>query len=257
MPDRGTRMPRPHPGSDPWQSSTQNDIEPVPAVKNDQPPLPTRSPRAEIAFCCDLIDEGYDKKAWHGPNLKGSIRRVAAAEAAWRPSPPRHSIAENVVHCAYWKYAVRRRLTGEKRGSFTLKGSNWFAITSPLSEASWKEYTALLDREHLALRQTIAAFRRSGSMSFRQGGKVRFVTQIYGVALHDVYHAGQIQLLKRLHGAEGEDQDSVGRLAVRAVSASLVGSEARSFPRSAARGDRAAEASRDCGELSAGRSLTK
>ena len=103
------------------------------------------------------------------------------------------------MHCAYWKYAVRRRLTGEKRGSFALKGSNWFAIASPLSEAEWKEYTALLDREHLALRQTIAAFTPDRLDEFPQGGKVCFRTQIYGVALHDVYHAGQIQLLKRLH----------------------------------------------------------
>jgi uncharacterized damage-inducible protein DinB len=171
-------------------------------VKDDQLPASTRSPAAEITLLLRLIDEGYDKKAWHGPNLKGSIRRVSAAEAAWRPAPPRHSIAENVVHCAYWKYAVRRRLTGERRGSFALKGSNWFTIASPLSESAWKECTALLDREHIALRQTIAAFTPERLDDFPQGGKVRFVTQIYGIALHDVYHAGQIQLLKRLYGAE-------------------------------------------------------
>ncbi len=173
-----------------------------PGIKNDQIPASTGSPGAEINLLLQLVDEGYNKKAWHGPNLKGSIRRVSAAEAAWRPGPPRHSIAENVVHCAYWKYAVRRRLTGEKRGSFALKGSNWFAIESRLGEAAWKEYIALLDREHLALRQTIAAFPPERLDEFPQGGKVRFVAQIYGIALHDVYHAGQIQLLKRLHGTE-------------------------------------------------------
>ncbi len=173
-------------------------------IKPAQPLAFTRSPAAEIALLLRLIDESFDQKAWHGPNLKGSIRRLSAREAAWRPSPPRHSIAENVVHCAYWKYAVRRRLTGEKRGSFALKGSNWFTIASPLSEVSWKEYTALLDREHRVLRETIAAFRPERLDDFPPGGKVRFLTQIYGIALHDVYHAGQIQLLKRLCREENQ-----------------------------------------------------
>jgi hypothetical protein len=159
-----------------------------------------RALSAELALLLRLIDESYEKKAWHGPNLKGSFRGLSAAEAAWRPQPSRHSIVENVIHCAYWKYAVRRRLTGEKRGSFLLKGSNWFAIESPLGEAAWKEYTALLEREHRMIRQTIAAFPPERLDGLPGGSKVSYVTQIYGIALHDVYHAGQIQLLKRLKG---------------------------------------------------------
>src|SRR6516164_2525260 len=116
------------------------------------------APPGERALLLRMLDEGYDKKAWHGPNLKGSIRGLSAEEAAWKPHPARHSIAENVVHCAYWKYAVRRRLRGAKRGSFALKGSNWFAILPPLSESTWREYLALLDEEHRLLRTEVAAF---------------------------------------------------------------------------------------------------
>ena len=79
-----------------------------------------------IAAALELIDEAFQKKAWHGPNLRGTIRGLGAAEAAWRPGPGRHSVWELVVHAAYWKYAVRRRVTGEKRGTFALAGSNWF-----------------------------------------------------------------------------------------------------------------------------------
>jgi hypothetical protein len=163
-------------------------------------PSPTSAggvPR-EISLLLRILDEAYVKKAWHGPNLKGAFRGLDSTAAEWRPSPARHSIVENVVHCAYWKYAVRRRLTGEKRGSFSLKGSNWFPISSPLGEAAWRGYAALLDREHRALRETIAAFPPVRLADYPEGGKVAFITQIYGVALHDVYHAGQIQLLKRL-----------------------------------------------------------
>ena len=152
----------------------------------------------EISLLLRILDEAYEKKAWHGPNLKGAFRGLDPSVAEWRPHSARHSIVENVVHCDYWKYAVRRRLTGEKRGSFSIKGSNWFPIASPIGEATWRGYAALLDREHRALRETIAAFPPGRLADFPEGGKVPFITQIYGVALHDVYHAGQIQLLKRL-----------------------------------------------------------
>ncbi len=178
-----------------------------PASLTTEPPASAaRAHQAELSLLLRLIDESYEKKAWHGPNLKGSFRGLAPRDAAWRPQPLRHSIVENVVHCAYWKYAVRRRLTGEKRGSFSLKGSNWFATSSPLSDASWKEFTALLDREHRLLRNTIAEFPPEQLDGFPAGGKVSFVTQIYGIALHDVYHAGQIQLLKRLRQRAGDHQ---------------------------------------------------
>jgi uncharacterized damage-inducible protein DinB len=145
-----------------------------------------------------LLDESYDRKAWHGPNLKGSTRRLSAEDAAWRPQPDRHSIADNVVHCAYWKYAIRRRLLGEKRGSFALKGSNWFALPSPLSESTWKELLGLLDDEHRSLRAAVASFPAQRLDQFPEGGKVRYLSLLQGIAMHDVYHAGQIQLLKRL-----------------------------------------------------------
>ena len=147
-----------------------------------------------------ILDESYDRKAWHGPNLKGAIRRLSAEEAQWRPHPSRHSIAEHVVHCAYWKYAIRRRLRGDKRGSFALKGSNWFAIHSPLGQSRWQEFLALLETEHRLLRAEIAAFPVERLHDVPLGGKVPFASLLYGIALHDVYHAGQIQLLKRLHG---------------------------------------------------------
>jgi hypothetical protein len=73
-----------------------------------------------------LLDEAYEKRSWHGPNLKQAIRGVSAKQAAWRPASGRHNIWEETLHAAYWKYAVRRRIEGGKRGSFALKGSNFF-----------------------------------------------------------------------------------------------------------------------------------
>ena len=142
-----------------------------------------------------LLDEAYDRQSWHGTNLRGSIRGLSAAQADWRPAPRRHSIRDIAVHAAYWKYAVRRRLTGDKRGTFALKGSNWFA---PDPARSWAADVALLGSEHKALRAVVAAL--SGTTLDRpllkNGRPAAFLVR--GIAAHDLYHAGQIQLLKRL-----------------------------------------------------------
>ena len=92
-------------------------------------PMPTLS----VDVLLRLLDEAYDTKAWHGPNLRGVVRLVTPAQAAWRPAPGRHTIYELVQHAAYWKYTVRNRILGGKRGSFALKGSNWFAAPDEVS----------------------------------------------------------------------------------------------------------------------------
>jgi uncharacterized damage-inducible protein DinB len=151
----------------------------------------------QVPLLLRILDEAFDQRAWHGPNLRGTIRGVDAQRAAWRPGPGRHNIRDLVVHAAYWKYAVRRRLTGEKRGSFALAGSNWFTLTDA-SEAAWRRDVALLVTEHRRLRAVVAALRDADLGRKAAGSPRTQATLIYGVAAHDVYHAGQIQLLKRL-----------------------------------------------------------
>lgn len=155
-------------------------------------------PAGEIALILGLIDEAFDHKAWHGTNLRGSIRGMDVREAAWRPSPTRHNVWEIVVHCAYWKYAVRRRLTRAKRGSFPLEGSDWFERPDggDAQVKLWKADVALLGSEHRLLREAIA---RLGPRDLRRRvGKTPMAALLTGIAAHDLYHAGQIQLLKRL-----------------------------------------------------------
>jgi len=155
----------------------------------------------EIRLLVRMIDEGFDAHAWHGTPLRGAVRGITARQAAWRPSSRRHNIWEIVLHCAYWKYAVRRRLTGEKRGSFALKGSNWFrrpASGTRAAEAAWRADVALLLDEHDRLRAVVARLRRARLWSSLRGSRYTPITLAQGIAAHDLYHAGQIQLLKRL-----------------------------------------------------------
>jgi DinB superfamily len=163
-------------------------------------------PDSEINILLSLIDQAFDHKSWHGTNLKGSIKSLDAEAAAWRPSSDRHNIWELVVHAAYWKYVVRRRLLGEKRGSFPLKGSNWFArpLDSGSDERTWKSDVALLIQTHGSLRDAIANLKGKDLPYIPADSKVSNLALITGIASHDLYHAGQIQLLKRLGSDESK-----------------------------------------------------
>lgn len=154
----------------------------------------------EVAQLIEIIDQAYNKSSWHGTNLRGSLRRVTPARAAWRPGLRRHNIWEIAVHAAYWKYAVVRRLTGGARGSFPLKGSNWFHRPEPglVSDKAWKADLQLLDDMHHALREAVVRLSAKDLPRAPPGKKVSNFALLSGVAAHDLYHAGQIQLLKRL-----------------------------------------------------------
>jgi uncharacterized damage-inducible protein DinB len=143
------------------------------------------------------LEEAYERQSWHGPNLRGSIRGVTAEQAARRPAAGRHNIHELVVHAAYWKYAVRRSLTGGKRGSFEYKGSNWF-VRDDLDEPLWRADVALLAAEHRLLFEAVATFDPARLDDLTPKKKFTYAGLIRGAAAHDLYHAGQIQLLKRL-----------------------------------------------------------
>lgn len=152
----------------------------------------------EIVLLLSVLDRAFDKTSWHGPNLRSSVRGLTPRKASWRPDPRRKCIAEIVLHTAYWKYAARRRLLGQKRGSFPLRGSNWFAIDEPLSPSRWRDFVALLDAEHAALRGAVESFPPTRLTRRLGRGELHASMLIEGVAAHDVYHAGQIQLLRRM-----------------------------------------------------------
>ena len=115
-------------------------------------------PHSEIEHLLALLDEAYSRAAWHRPNLRGSIRGVTAREAGIPPKAGRNTIWEIVLHAAYWKYTVWRRLLGEKRGSFSIQGSNWFDRPIDRSETAWRADVALLESEHRRLREAVSAF---------------------------------------------------------------------------------------------------
>ncbi len=151
-----------------------------------------------------LLDTAYDRTSWHGPNLRGALRGVSPGRAAWRPAPGRHNIWELVVHAAYWKYVAWRRLTGARRGSFALDGSNWLSRPQELTGRAWRADLQVLEEAHRTLRAAASSVTSKGLTRRAGRGTTTAQALLTGVAAHDLYHAGQIQLVKRLHDASSE-----------------------------------------------------
>jgi hypothetical protein len=146
-------------------------------------------------------------KPWHGgPTALGALRGVSARVAAWRPYPDRHTIWELGLHVAYWNYAVERRLRDGPSGSFWGAPANWPRPGAAGDEQSWRKDRGRIRESHLSLRDSIAGFDPVKLDEVAGSGSTTYADLITGVLLHDTYHAGQIQLMKRLARSHfGED----------------------------------------------------
>lgn len=148
-----------------------------------------------------LLNPPAGEKLWYGgATVAGTLRGVTPGQAAWRPSPKRHSIWELTLHIAYWKYAVRRSLDGSPQGAFPRSPSNWPAQPDKPTPNQWKADRALLQAEHRQLVETVRGFEPRLLDETAPGSKkYRYVDLLFGIVSHDVYHVGQIQVLKRLY----------------------------------------------------------
>ena len=142
-----------------------------------------------------VLQEGYGPGAWHGAYLKAALADVTSAIAFWRPAPGRHNIAEIALHHAYCARNVRSQLSGRAAEPFVLTGDDWFDAGDEKT-LSWRTIQAVLDAEQQQL---------AGLVDDIEAGKVvsplvaaeRF-NLVLGITCHAVYHAGQVQLIKRL-----------------------------------------------------------
>ena len=152
----------------------------------------------QIETLVGFMDQAFKGPAWHGTPLWGSLRGVGAEQAVRRPAPGRHNVWELALHAAYWKYVVRRRLTRDESLEFPRSPSDWPATPAVISDASWKADRALLKQEHELLRVVVARFPARELRKKAWRSRWTNLQHIEGIASHDLYHCGQIQLVKRL-----------------------------------------------------------
>jgi hypothetical protein len=145
-----------------------------------------------------ILDEGYGPGAWYGADLHTAVADVAAASAFKRPAKHRHNIAEVALHHAYWAGEIAGKLTGESAAAFPLEGEDWFDLEDE-SRLSWKEIVATLAAAQHRLSQAVSEI-ASGARISPLGEAERF-DLVVGITGHAAYHAGQIQLIKKLTGA--------------------------------------------------------
>jgi hypothetical protein len=158
-------------------------------------PTPTGLPAATFNR---ILDEGYGAGAWYGADLRAAIGDVRAAAAFTRPAKGRHNIAEVALHAAFWADEAVSRLTGAPRAKFPLDGEDWFELNDD-STLSWKKVAATLERSQQRLSQAVSEI-ASGARTSPLGEAERF-DLVVGISGHAAYHAGQIQLIKKLVGA--------------------------------------------------------
>ena len=152
---------------------------------------------SETARIADQLRRAFRGEAWHGDSLFEILNRVTAAQAAARPIPHAHTIWELVLHIAAWDSAVRRRLAGE---SLELSDEQNFPPVKDTSESAWRKTLEHVRRVHDELVQAVSETpdtRLTEQVPGKQGAHYNFYYMLHGVVQHELYHAGQIALLKK------------------------------------------------------------
>lgn len=160
----------------------------------------TGSDDALRALLLGSIQPARGRQGWHGGATPlGAVRGMSVETALWRPAPDRKCIWELMLHIAYWKYAVRRRLEGGRAPRFPRSPANFPALPDPADQAAWDADRALLQAEHERLLAVVAAIPPGRYTRRVQSGKRWSIGElILGIAQHDAWHTGQIVMLKRM-----------------------------------------------------------
>jgi len=150
---------------------------------------------SESVLIADQLRRAFEGDAWHGPALLELLQDVSAATAAAKPLPEAHSIWELVLHIAVWDKATLRRLAGEK--TQPTGTDNFPLVPKRPTETAWRKTIAGTKRTHERLVKTVAALPESRLRERVPGKRYDFYHLLHGVAQHELYHAGQIAILKK------------------------------------------------------------
>jgi uncharacterized damage-inducible protein DinB len=158
-----------------------------------------RASSSVSALIAEQLRRGFEGDAWHGPALLELLNDIDATTAAAKPLHDVHSIWELVLHIAVWDAASIRRLSGEKTQP---TGVANFPTVPKATEAAWRKAIAAAKRTHDVLIKTVKALPESRLRERVPGKKYDFYFMLHGVVQHELYHAGQIAILKKMQGRD-------------------------------------------------------
>jgi uncharacterized damage-inducible protein DinB len=150
---------------------------------------------SEIQRIENQLRRAFEGHAWHGPAVRELLADVTAAKASGRPLPSAHSIWEIVLHMATWERVVRRRLRGEAVADLPTE-EDWPSVRDA-SEAAWRRAIEELERANHDLRETIAQANEARLAETVPGKDHSVYVMLHGIIQHDLYHAGQVAVLKK------------------------------------------------------------
>lgn len=159
---------------------------------------PRRPTAIDPSQAVRLVNEAFHGPAWHGPALKVTLQRCTPSEAEHRLAPGRNTVWELVLHAAYGKHVVRSRLTNDRRRFARPMVRAWWPRIVDPSPEGWQRDLELLDASHDALVSALANATTAHLARRRPGKPHTFADEAIGIALHDIYHAGQIALIRKL-----------------------------------------------------------
>jgi uncharacterized damage-inducible protein DinB len=143
----------------------------------------------------DQLRRSFEGTAWHGPSLEEVLAGVTAEKAAAHPIVGVHSIWEIVLHIATWENIVRRRLEGEDFDDPPPE-IDWKPAVND-DEHSWQAALDGLKSANLALRDAISRIDDSRLKEIIPRKNYSVYYMLHGVIQHDLYHGGQIAILKK------------------------------------------------------------
>lgn len=146
---------------------------------------------SEIARIVDQLERAYGGDAWHGPSIREILAGVDAEMAAARPIPSAHSIRELVSHLIAWKEEAAARLVGAGSGDLPPE-REW-----PEDATAWNAMLDELDAAHTTLVSTIGELQDDSLEQRVEGHPTSVYHLLHGVIQHELYHAGQMALLKK------------------------------------------------------------
>jgi uncharacterized damage-inducible protein DinB len=150
---------------------------------------------SQSLLLAEQLRRAFDGDAWHGPSVLELLKDVNAATAAAKPLPDVHSIWELLLHIEAWDAASLRRLAGEKTQP---TGTDNFPVPPRPTEPAWRKAVANATRTHNKLLKTVASLPEARLRDRVPGKKYDFHHMLHGVAQHELYHAGQIAILRKL-----------------------------------------------------------
>ena len=149
----------------------------------------------EVERMADQLRRALEGGAWHGPALSEILADVTSLRAVKKPIGAAHSIWEIVLHIAVWESAVRRRLEGEVIDELPAE-QDWPPVEDT-SEVAWQAALQCLKQGNQRLREAIVQLGDERLDEPVPAKGYSIYVMLHGVVQHNLYHAGQLALLKK------------------------------------------------------------